>query len=150
MFTPLNLPQANLKLSRKEGKIYVWCIIRKKNLLLTPEEWVRQHAIHFLIHTRNYPIGLIASELGIQVNKLVRRCDIVVYNRSKKPILLVECKSTDVILTEQVIHQIAQYNRNLNVPHLWITNGISHRVFEIDAVQNSLIQLEDIPFYSEK
>jgi hypothetical protein len=65
------------------------------------------------------------------------------------PILLVECKSTDVILTEQVIHQIAQYNRNLNVPHLWITNGISHRVFEIDAVQNSLIQLEDIPFYSE-
>ena len=83
-FTPLHLPKAPLHLTQKEGVIFVMCQIRRKKLVLTPEEWVRQHAIHYLIQQKHVPQGLIASELGIKIRTLGRRCDIVVYGRDKK------------------------------------------------------------------
>lgn len=145
MFPALDLPKAPLKLVRKEEQVFVWCIIRKKNLVLTPEEWVRQHIIHFLISSKNYPKGLIAAEMGIQVNGLTRRCDVVVYGKDGKPCLIIECKAPEIHLTEHVFHQIAQYNFKLNVDFLLMTNGLNHIVCQINRVENNLTYLEDIP-----
>ena len=92
MFSPLSFPKADLKITKKESVFYVWCIVRKKKLVLTPEEWVRQHVIHFLINEKNVPLGLLASEFLISVNGLSRRCDLVVFDINKIPLLIVECK----------------------------------------------------------
>ena len=122
----LNFPKANLKLTKEGEVLFVWCIIRKKKLVLTPEEWVRQHAIHYLIEELKVPIGRIASEFTIKVNELTRRCDIVVFDVYSKPKMIVECKATDVKITEQVFYQIAHYNNQLQVDFLMLTNGINH------------------------
>jgi hypothetical protein len=149
MIQPLNLPKAPLKLSRNEGVVFVWCEIRNKKLKLTPEEWVRQHVIHFLITFKNVPKGVIASEQTIQVNGLTRRCDLVVYNSHGKPILLIECKATDVALNEKVLHQIAQYNFNLNVDYLLLTNGIQQYNCFINRSKNTIDYLENLPNWNE-
>lgn len=149
MIQPLNLPKAPLKLSRNEGVVFVWCEIRNKKLKLTPEEWVRQHVIHFLITFKNVPKGVIASEQTIQVNGLTRRCDLVVYNSHGKPILLIECKATDVALNEKVLHQIAQYNFNLNVDYLLLTNGIEQYNCFINRSKNTIDYIENLPNWNE-
>lgn len=149
MIQPLNLPKAHLKLSRNEGVVFVWCEIRNKKLKLTPEEWVRQHVIHYLITFKNVPKGVIASEQTIQVNGLTRRCDLVVYNSHGKPILLIECKAADVALNEKVLHQIAQYNFNLNVDYLLLTNGIEQYNCFINRSKNTIDYLENLPNWNE-
>ena len=147
MFSPLNLPPTELKLTRKGEQVFVWCIIRKKSLLLTPEEWVRQHIIHFLMEQRSFPQGLIAAEMPISVNDLTRRCDIVVYGNDGQPKLIIECKAPEISLTEKVFHQIAQYNFTLNVDYLMVTNGMDHIVCKIDRESNALNFLEQLPDY---
>jgi hypothetical protein len=149
MIQPLNLPKVPLKLSRNEGVVFVWCEIRKKKLKLTPEEWVRQHVIHYLTTFKNVPKGVIASEQSIQVNGLTRRCDLVVYNSHGKPILLIECKAADVVLNEKVLHQIAQYNFNLNVDYLLLTNGIQQYNCFINRSKNTIDYLENLPNWNE-
>jgi hypothetical protein len=126
MMQMLNLPVAPLKLSRLNGSIYVFCTIRKKKLLLTPEEWVRQHCIHFLIKQKGISLSKIASELSIAVQGQQRRCDVVVFNNELKAEILVECKAPEITLNEKVVDQIIQYNSILNVKKLWITNGLVH------------------------
>ncbi|MEY3237699.1 MAG: hypothetical protein RI883_1800, partial [Bacteroidota bacterium] len=145
MFKALSFPQAELKLTRKEGQVFVWCIIRKKSLVLTPEEWVRQHLIHFLIQEKQIPIGLIAAEMAIEINQLSRRCDVVVFGIDGKPRLIVECKAPEINLTEKTFNQIAQYNAALNVDLLMVTNGIQHIVCQIDRENTQLNYLEDLP-----
>jgi hypothetical protein len=145
MFKALSFPQAELKLSRKEGHVYVWCIIRKKSLVLTPEEWVRQHLIHFLIQEKQIPIGLIAAEMAIEINQLSRRCDVVVFGKDGKPKLIVECKAPEINLTEKTFNQIAQYNAALNVDLLMVTNGLQHIVCQIDRENSQLNYLEELP-----
>jgi len=148
MFSQLNLPQAQLQISRRENQFFVTCLVRKKKILLTPEEWVRQHLIHFLINHLNVPIGLIASEMSLDINGLVRRCDVVVFNRNGKPVFLMECKAPEVVLGEQVVHQIAQYNFNLGTNYLLITNGIKHRILALDRVKGEIKSLEEFPDFS--
>lgn len=145
MMAPLNLPQAKLKLIRKNGKIHVWCILRKKDLILTHEEWVRQHLIHFLINDKKIPQGLIAAEMPIVVNTLQRRCDLVVYSKDGKPWMIVECKAPDVQLTEKVFHQIAHYNFELGVDLLMVSNGIEHIICRIDRATGEISFLDDLP-----
>lgn len=149
MFQALNLPRAELKLVRKNEQVFVWCIIRKKQLLLTPEEWVRQHIIHFLIFEKRVPIALIAAEMAIEVNKLSRRCDIVVFGKDAKPLLIIECKAPEVAITEKVFNQIAQYNFNLNVDLLMMTNGIDHVICSIDREKHAFSYLQDLPVWEE-
>lgn len=149
MIVPLNLPQANLKLSKKNEQLFVWCIIRKKALILTPEEWVRQHVIHFLINQKNVPLGLISSELGIQIHQLNRRCDVVIFGREKAPKLLVECKAPEVKLNQNTLQQIAHYNATLNVDYLWITNGIEHALYFIDRINSQIQILNELPNYDD-
>lgn len=122
----LNFPKANLKLTKEGETHFVWCIIRKKKLVLTPEEWVRQHVVHFLIEELNIPIGRITSEYTITVNDLTRRCDVVVFDEFGKPKMIIECKAPEVAITENVFYQIAQYNNKLQVDYLMMTNGLNH------------------------
>jgi len=145
MFKALSFPQAELKLTRKEGQVFVWCIIRKKSLVLSPEEWVRQHLIHFLIQEKQIPIGLIAAEMAIEINQLSRRCDVVVFGTDGKPRLIVECKAPEINLTEKTFNQIAQYNAALNVDLLMVTNGLQHIVCQIDRENSQLNYLEELP-----
>jgi len=144
-FQPLNLPLAHLKLTKKKSGNYVWCTLRKKYLRLSPEEWVRQHIIHFLISYKNFPSGLIASEYAIKYNELSRRCDLVVFDVLGVPKMIVECKSPEVALTEHVFHQIAHYNFTLNVDWLFVSNGIDHVICNIDRTKNQLVFVEQLP-----
>jgi len=149
MFTPLHFPKADLKLSRLNEQVFVWCIIRQKKLVLTPEEWVRQHVIHYLINSKNTPLGLIASEFTIKINGLTRRCDIVVFDYAKKPILIVECKAPEVEINEQVLHQIAHYNFKLDTSYLYLTNGLFSFACQINKFENKLNFFKELPSFEE-
>lgn len=145
MIEPLNLPKADLRLKKINGIVHVWCIIRKKDLVCTPEEWVRQHFIHFLINERKVPIGLIASEYPLDYNGRLKRADIVVFNKRQDPVLIVECKAPQIPLDEKTVFQIAQYNFHLDVDYLCLTNGIDHAYSLIDKENGSLRYLKEIP-----
>jgi hypothetical protein len=147
MITPLNLPLADLKLKRINSVVYVWCIIRKKDLVLTPEEWVRQHVIHFLHFHKNYPLNLIASEYSLTIGTLKRRADLVIMNNQGQPLLMVECKAPEVVINDQVLFQIAQYNSALKLSYLLLTNGLEHHFFKWN--QDKFEALEVIPDYKD-
>lgn len=107
----------------RDGRPVIFDEIRRKMVALTPEEWVRQHVLHYLIHGRSYPKSLIAVERGIELNGLQKRFDIVVFNNSGLPKMIVECKAPEEPLNEKVFDQIARCNLSLNVDYLWVTNG---------------------------
>ena len=148
MIQPLALPKANLKLTKKGNQIFVWCVARKKTLLLTPEEWVRQHIIHYLVNDKNVPLVLLVSEYSIKVNKLTRRCDIVVFGLDQQPKLIVECKAPEVSINQKVLHQVSQYNFQLNVDYLFLTNGLTHVNCRINRSENSFEYLAELPDFS--
>jgi hypothetical protein len=129
--TPLNLPQAKLKLTRKNDQIYVWCPVRKKKLIMTPEEWVRQHFIAFLTENLKISIGRIVSELSITYNNMSRRADIVVTDEFGKPFIIVECKAPQINLTDKTFFQIAQYQNSIPAKILILTNGIDHLMMNL-------------------
>lgn len=141
MFTPLNFPLAKLKLVESNKEIYVTCLVRKKSILLTPEEWVRQHIISYLVNYKNYSIGRFAVEVSLKVNSLTKRADIVYYDETLRPEILVECKAPEVKLTFETVFQIATYNSKLNARILLITNGLQHFLFENTI--NGLVSLDD-------
>jgi hypothetical protein len=145
MYPKLNLPKANLKLKQD----WVWDILRKKYVLNTPEEWVRQHYIHYMVNILNYPSSLMASERLVKYNGLSKRCDIVAFSNELKPILIVECKAPKIKLSEDTFYQIAKYNFTLKAPLLVLTNGIQHNAAHIDIVRNKIIFLQDMPKFEE-
>ena len=147
MMQPLNLPQAQLKIAKKGDQIVVWCIIRKKHLVLTPEEWVRQHVIHFLIEQKKVPIGLINSEHLVQINGQARRCDIVVFNTEGKSQLIVECKATTIPIDEKTFLQTSNYVQQLQAPYFWMTNGLDHVIALIEL--SGISYLNNLPDYSD-
>jgi hypothetical protein len=149
MFPELNLPQANLKLTKKEDKYLVWDMWRQRNLVVTPEEWVRQHLLHYLVDHLAYPKGLIASEQGIQVNGLSRRCDAVVYGKDGSPLMIIECKAPEVQLSEETFYQIAQYNFKLRVNYLILSNGLMHVIARLNTDQQTIEYLDAFPSYAE-
>ena len=127
----LNLPIAKLKLFKKNNTTYVNCLIRNKKIILTPEEWVRQHLISYLDSNFNYSKSRMAVEYELKYNKLSKRADIVFFDKKLMPYLLVECKAPEVKLDKNVLHQIVTYNAKLNAPFLLISNGIEHYIFEV-------------------
>ncbi|HNS30782.1 MAG TPA: type I restriction enzyme HsdR N-terminal domain-containing protein, partial [Tenuifilaceae bacterium] len=126
MDTELNLPPFEALIKEKEGQSVIFDTIRRKYVALTPEEWVRQHFINFLIAYKGFPKGLMAVEQKVTINGMPQRVDIVAYNRKGKPILVVECKAPDVKLTQATIGQAARYNLQLQAGYLIITNGKKH------------------------
>ena len=135
---------APLLLKRMNGTVYVDCLIRRKKLVLTPEEWVRQHVIYFLME-QGIPRGLIASEVSLKYHERSKRADIVVYGKDQQPKLIVECKAADVPLSEAVFRQIASYNYSLRVEYLMMTNGLQHIYAHIDPELGKLTFLPDFP-----
>jgi len=143
----LNLPSADLQLKKAEGKVWIWDIIRKKYLVLTPEEWVRQHFVHYLVNTLQYPKSLMKVEGGLAYNQLQKRSDIVVFNRAGKPWMVIECKSPDLVLTDNTLHQASVYNSTLQANFLAVTNGLMHYYFETDWAAGTTRALSAAPPY---
>jgi type I site-specific restriction endonuclease len=141
---PLNLPFAPVQLKRMNGTVYVDCLVRRKKLVLTPEEWVRQHVIYFLTE-QGVPIGLIGVEVALQYNGRSKRADIVVYGKDQKPRLIVECKAPKVAISEAVFHQVAGYNHTLQVAYLMMTNGIDHYYAHVDQQTGKVNYLDKFP-----
>lgn len=143
----LNFPTCAFKLKSSENKTLIFDIVRKKYVIVTPEEWVRQHVVHFLLKEKNYPISLIAIEKQLKINKRVKRTDIIVYNKQGTPEILIECKAPSVKITQTTFDQIARYNLSANSNFLMVTNGLAHYFCQIDTDKETYIFLEDIPSY---
>lgn len=131
-FIPLNLPPYPFKISDHEGTLFIFDEIRKKELVLTPEEWVRQHFVQYLVKEKNYPRSLIKLEGGLKLNGNAKRSDIVVFNNKGEKILLVECKAPSVKITQHAFDQVARYNWVHRVPLIAVTNGLQHYYCKID------------------
>ena len=144
----LNLPPFDSKVMMKDGKPAILDIIRRQYVALTPEEWVRQHFVHFLIEHKGYPQSLMANEVQLKLNGMSRRCDTVVYDRTLKPRIIVEYKAPTVNITQQVFDQICRYNMVLQVDYLIVSNGISHYCCKIDYATHTYTFLKDIPDYT--
>ena len=148
----LNFPDYEFKLQRSSDErqsLKIFDIIRKKYVSLTPEEWVRQHLLHFLVNERKFPQSLVSVEKKLLINNLEKRTDVVIYSSSLKPILLAECKSPKVPLTQAVFDQAARYNMTLNVGYFLITNGLESFICRINHQGQSYAFLEEIPTYEE-
>jgi len=143
----LNFPSCAFKLKSSENKTLIFDIVRKKYVIVTPEEWVRQHVVHFLLKEKNYQISLIAVEKQLKINKRVKRTDIIVYNKQGTPEILIECKAPSVKITQTTFDQIARYNLSANSNFLMVTNGLAHYFCQIDTDKETYIFLEDIPSY---
>lgn len=144
----LNMPPCSLQTRTTQGECpatEIFDIVRRKWVANTPEEWVRQHVVHTLIYQMKYPLELIQIEGSITLNRMNRRCDIVIYNQEAKPVLIVECKRPNVSLTQKVIDQICRYNLVLQVPYLYLTNGLQHLILRADLQQQQLHQLPNLP-----
>lgn len=141
----LNLPPAPLKLSSKAGRIFVNCLVRKKQIILTPEEWVRQHLISFLNLHQGYAIEKMAVEKQIQYDGFTRRWDLVVYNEKFETEILVECKAPQIKISHEVFIQISTYQNKLKASWLILSNGKDHLIYEIDSNQNKLLQCKNFP-----
>lgn len=128
-------------------KTYIFDVVRKKYLLLTPEEWVRQNFIHYLNKEKKYPLGLMGVEQMVKYNSLKTRADIVMYNTEGKANIIVECKAPDVKITQDTFNQIAKYNSQLKVKYLLVTNGMNHYCCKMDYESNRITFLEEIPSY---
>jgi type I site-specific restriction endonuclease len=148
MYKTLNLPQYEIKIKQQGHGHYIFDCIRKKYIKLTPEEWVRQHVLNYLINHLKYPQGLTAVEYTITVNQLNKRCDIVAFNQQGIPLLIVECKAPEVSITQTTFDQIATYNLKLNVGYLVVTNGLQHYCCKMEYNPLSYSFLEKIPAYS--
>lgn len=145
----LSLPAFDYKVKKQGETILIFDDIRKKYVVLTPEEWVRQHVVHYLIEVKNYPPALIAVEREIDLYGLHRRFDIVVFNREGNPWLLIECKAPTIHLTRQVFDQAFRYNITLAAPYVAVTNGVKHYCGKIDPVRGFIFQ-SDFPQFIRK
>ena len=143
----LNLPNAALKTKLVEGTTQVFDAVRKKYLVLTPEEWVRQHFIHYLNKEKNYPLGLMGVEQMVKYNGMQTRADIVLYTADGKPNVIVECKAPNVKITQDAFNQIAKYNFKLKVEFLVVTNGMQHFCCKMDYENNKITFLEEVPAF---
>lgn len=145
----LNLPTYSFKIKSDLQRKLIFDSIRKKYVVLTPEEWVRQNFIRYLVEDKGFPATLIAVEKKVDVNLLPQRSDIVLYNWNAKPVMIVECKSAKVKITQEVFNQIARYNMKLMVPFLVVSNGLQHFCCRMDYQKHSFEFVQEIPSYSD-
>ncbi|WP_243472196.1 type I restriction enzyme HsdR N-terminal domain-containing protein [Winogradskyella sp. MH6] len=145
----LNFPQFEYRFKSTENKVSIFDVIRKKFIVLQPEEWVRQHCVHYLINEKNYPKSLINVEKELNINGLKKRYDIVIFNSDGSILLIVECKSYDITINQDTFDQIARYNLALNAEFLMVTNGINHYYCQMDTEAECYQFLRDIPNYKK-
>ncbi len=145
----LSLPAYDFRYTIKEDKKYIFDIIRKKYVLLTPEEWVRQNFIRYLIEEKGYIQSLVRVEMFFKLNRLAKRADIALFNRKGQPKVLVECKSPKVTISQVVFDQVAKYNLSFKVDFLIVTNGLQHYCCKMDYKQKSFSFMNEIPGFEE-
>lgn len=145
MYRPLNLPPAHLKQKADQ----IWDPLRRKYIRCTPEEWVRQHFISFLVTEKNYPLGRMVSEFKVVYNAMNKRCDIAIFDENSCPQVIVECKAPHIRITEDTFYQVAKYAHVLKAPLLILTNGLEHYAALVDPKEGQITYLQEIPSLSE-
>ncbi|MBC8045170.1 MAG: type I restriction enzyme HsdR N-terminal domain-containing protein [Fimbriimonadaceae bacterium] len=154
-FTPnnqsvqLQFSKYNFTIKTENDKQFIYDIIRRKYILLTPEEWVRQHIVHHILHDHKFPKALVSLEKQLFLNDMSKRTDIVLYNHAAKPVLIVECKAPEIKISQKTFEQIARYNLTLIVPYLWVTNGKTNYLCNIDHQNNTFNFLQQLPPVNE-
>jgi predicted type IV restriction endonuclease len=143
----LNLPAFDTKITTRKGKKVIFDVIRKRYVALTPEEWVRQHFVNYLIAHKGFPKTLMANEVHLNLNGTKKRCDTVLYKRDLSARMIVEYKAPHIEITQQVFDQITRYNIVLRVDYLIVSNGIHHYCCLLDYINQSYTFLKDIPDY---
>ena len=146
----LNFPAYTFRFKNSENKVSIFDEIRKKFIILTPEEWIRQHVIQFLLQDKNYPKSYINVEKLIKVNDLSKRYDVIVYQTNGEIYLLIECKSSDVKIDQNTFDQIARYNLTLKAKYLMVTNGLNHYFCQMDFENEKYIFLKELPNFENK
>jgi len=145
----LNLPSFKINIRNTNSKIEIFDEFRKKFVVLTPEEWVRQHFAHFLVNEKKFPKGLMVLEYFFNLEKRKKRADIIAFNYLAQPLLVVECKSAEITINQKVFDQIARYNMALKVKYLIVTNGMQHFACLLDYSNLSYQFLEEIPNFED-
>jgi len=149
----LNLPTYSFRITGKEGSEMILDTLRKKFVKLTPEEWVRQNFVQYLIHEGRYPPGLIGIEMMFSFNKMKKRVDILVHDRQGNPVMIVECKSPEINISDfyedKVYDQIGSYNLGYKVPYVIVTNGLVNYAFRFSSEKNQYEHMLEIPFYED-
>ncbi|MDD4972149.1 MAG: type I restriction enzyme HsdR N-terminal domain-containing protein [Paludibacter sp.] len=145
----LNLPVFEYKIRQFEGKTQIFDFLRRKFVALTPEEWVRQHFVNYLIVSKGFPAGRLSNECNINLNGLKRRCDTVLYDEYLKPLVIIEYKAPEIPVSQTVFNQIAAYNMVLKVKYLIVSNGIKHYCCRIDYEHQKVEYIESIPDYKD-
>ncbi len=145
----LNLPRYDFRIRTRDEKGEIYDEVRQKYVRLTPEEWVRQHFIQFLLNDRGAPRSLLSVEMGFRYQRMLRRADIVVYDRTGKPLLMVECKAPDVALRQAAFDQVARYNTVVMARYLVITNGLAHYCCAIDHHRHTYRFLDSVPSFED-
>lgn len=146
----LNFPSYNFRIKNSENNTYIFDVIRKKFVVLQPEEWVRQNCIQFLINEKNFPVNLINVEKVVRINGLNKRYDIIAYNSDGSIFLIVECKAPKVKISQSAFDQIARYNLILKASYLMVTNGLNHYFCTIDHNLGIYNFLKELPSYVKK
>ncbi len=144
----LRFPAFDFRFKSSENKVYIFDVVRKKFVVLQPEEWVRQHVVQYLINNKKYPLSLINVEKQLTINDIKKRYDVVVFNSDGTIHLLVECKAPSVVINQNVFDQIAQYNIQLNATFLMVTNGLEHFYCKMDYNKEKYAFLPAIPDFS--
>lgn len=145
----LNLPPADLKIVRRNGVFKVFDRLRKQYFILTPEEYVRQRFVAWLLKEKNYPESLMANEIGITLNQTYKRCDTIVYSKTGKPLVIIEFKAPNVEITQNAFNQIVRYNMVLKAPILIVSNGVKHFCCLCNPNFTGYQFLDAIPPYEE-
>ncbi len=143
----LNFPDYQFRFKNSKNKIAIFDEIRKKFIILTPEEWVRQNVVRYLLEEKKYPKSLINVEKTLKINGLTKRYDVVIFNNDGSINVLIECKSTDIKISQTVFDQIARYNMTLKANYLMVTNGLNHYFCKIDFENEKYSFLESLPNY---
>ncbi len=145
----LNLPDYTFKIGRTGENLTIFDQIRKKFLVLTPEEWVRQNFVRFLIEEKGYTSSFIANEVTIKLHNTVKRCDTVVYDHYLNPLMIIEYKAPEIAITQAVFDQISRYNIRFKVPFLLVSNGLNHYCCQVNYETQTIQFLTEIPLYTE-
>lgn len=144
----INLPPYEIKLREQNGHRQIFDFLRRRYVALTPEEWVRQHFVHYLIEQKGYPKGLLCNEVELRVGEKKLRCDTLLYDKVLAPQMIIEYKKPEVALTQRVFDQISVYNMLLHVDYLIVSNGLQHICCRMNYESHSYEFLQEIPHYS--
>lgn len=145
----LNLPPYNIKIGEKDGKRTIFDFLRKKYVALTPEEWVRQHFVHYLIEQKGYPKGLLGNEIELRIGDKKLRCDSILYNKVAQPQMIIEYKAPTIALQQKTFDQISVYNLLLHVDYLIVSNGLQHYCCRMDYANQKYVFLRELPDYEK-